>query len=258
MKKTLLVFLALGFGFSATADEFKEGRLKRDLTSMAYSVADLIDRNEFRMDSYEKREVRRLLVEIRRTVRGGNNRPTPPRRDSAYFCVAGCIKSNGDIDRRYLGSAQADFEAQAQQLARENLRKSYNCSYGVKVQRCDRVDYQDHFSSVACTKSTGRADTRYQGGGKGNSQLESEFMAYLDLKKSYNCSYGNVLVNTDSGSRGAYCVAACTKSSGNPDTRYTAGATGDNRAEAEFNAYKELKKKYNCSYGIVTSNCSDR
>lgn len=192
-----------------------------------------------------KRELRQVREELR--LCRLTSTPTPD-----YGEVAR-LQRELDRARQDLRLAQEDNRFLRQ--ANEDLR--------LRVEECERnnppfPNNNGYFCSAACTKSNGKIDLRYLGAGEAMFELEAESQAMSKTQSDYRCSWGvkKVACEPQGFENQNYCVAACTKSNGTADMRYSKGASGRSTVEAEFNALKETQKAYRCSWGVTVTNCN--
>ena len=119
-------------------------------------------------------------------------------RDNAqYICSAACVSSSGGLDLRYMGSATAFNQAEADYLSKQDLSKKFSCNFGARTYKCDMMmsEVPRNFCTAACVSSSGSADERYIAGARGRSLVEAEILAYQELKKTYSCNFGMTVVN---------------------------------------------------------------
>lgn len=112
--------------------------------------------------------------------------------------------------------------------------------------------------SAACTTSSGIIDLKYLMTGEGYTQTQAHLNATQTTQSKYSCYYGVKVVNCEpiySEVPTNFCSAACTSSSGVIDTKYSSGAEGRNRVEAEAKALKATQSKYSCYYGVKIISC---
>lgn len=55
---------------------------------------------------------------------------------------------------------------------------------------------------------------------------------------------------------GYYCAAACAKSDGKPDLRYTEGSSAEFEVQAKDLATRKTQNKYGCGYGAMITGCT--
>jgi len=264
MKKLIAAISVVGLVtltvYGQSTDRSRRGSLER----LAKQVFILIDRDAQFLNQQERKSVRRNLNEIKRTLNGDMTpvpTPAPPRRSEGYFCVATCNAASGSPSMRYSKGGKDAFELGAKQNAINAVNKAYTCNYGVKSMGCDELDSYKNFNSIAaCTSSTGKPSLRYSKKGKGSSALEAQENARTNLKAAgTKCNYGISIYKTSQGYNSpAYCVAACSTSTGSASLSYSKGASGSDEVEAMANAVASVKSSHTCNYGIVISECSNQ
>lgn len=109
-----------------------------------------------------------------------------------FLCVAGCKDLYGKIDTRYMSSATAYSQLEADMLAKQNTQKTFSCNYGVNTYKCESFtsEIQSAFCTAGCVDLYGKVDERYAGGARGRNRLEAEISALKDVQKQHSCNYG--------------------------------------------------------------------
>ena len=169
---------------------------------------------------------------------------------------------NNDLSRENyrLSSSNSDLSSQVRQLSASNNALSLRV---VELQRAlDSINSNGprSFVSVAgCTDILGNVGNRYVAIGTGRSALEAEVNAKAENRKKFTCTYGLGTLSTEEvktqNTQANYCVVGCLNIIGEVDGGYVAGATGRNKTEATFNAYKALDSAYTCNNGRAVYKC---
>lgn len=109
-----------------------------------------------------------------------------------YFCSASCVNYNGSIDNRYISSATAPTQVEADLVAKQQTQKKYSCNYGVKTYKCEvyRGDLQRNFCTAACVNYNGTPDERFAAGARGRNVTEAEVLAIKEVQSKFQCNYG--------------------------------------------------------------------
>jgi hypothetical protein len=200
---------------------------------------------------------------------GGNNRPEIKRlkrelretREELRMCrlTSSPIPDYGETARlrRELERAQEDLRLA--QSDNQFLRDSNN-NLRDRLDQCEgsNLPTGNYFCSASCKTSSGQPNLSYLGSGEASFELQAQNLAVQDVRSKYNCSYGivNVECSIQNYEPVKYCVAGCKTSSGNVNLSYSKGASGKSETEAKFNALKQVKNSYNCSYGMKISSCN--
>jgi cell division protein FtsB len=114
-----------------------------------------------------------------------------------FFCSAACVNYSGTIDNRYLMTATAMTQLEADLLAKKEVQKKYSCNYGIQTYKCEamRTDVQKNFCTAACQDYSGNPDQRYMAGARGRNAAEAEVLAIQEVQKSYSCNYGIKIIS---------------------------------------------------------------
>ncbi|MBK24083.1 MAG: hypothetical protein CME70_08800 [Halobacteriovorax sp.] len=254
MKNLLIGLTALAFVASTAQANDRLARCVKNLrniqTTLQSTEAELSQcrLNNVPGNGQETRRLRRELRQTREELRLCRQiTPTPDFGETARL-------------RRELQQARQDLR-----LAQEDNRflRQSNDDLRIRLEECEGQNppfpnNNGYFCSAACTTSNGKTDLRYLGGAEAMFELEAESQAISKTQSDYRCSWGVKKVSCQAQSFEAanYCVAACTKSNGQVDMRYSKGASGRSTVEAEYNALKETQKAYRCSWGVEVSNCN--
>jgi hypothetical protein len=114
-----------------------------------------------------------------------------------FFCAAGCVSYAGMIDMRYLMTATAVTELEADLLAKQTTQRTYACNYGVQKYKCEeiRTTVPRSFCTAACVDYSGNADQRFLVGARGRNVTEAEVAALKGAQAKYACNYGVKIVD---------------------------------------------------------------
>lgn len=170
-----------------TPDFGETARLRRELKQARQDLRLAQDDNRFLRNSNDDLRIRLEECE-------GQNPPYP--NNNGYFCSAACTSSNGKVDLRYMGGAEAMFELEAESQAISKTQSDYRCSWGVKKVSCAAQSFEAaNYCVAACATSSGKPDLRYSKGASGRSVVEAEFNALKETQKAYKCSWGVKISN---------------------------------------------------------------
>lgn len=162
-----------------TPDFGEAARLRRELHQAKEDLRLAQSDNQFLRNSNDN--LRNRLEQCE-----GSNLPS-----GNFFCTASCKRSNGAPDLSYLGSGEANYELQAQNLAVQSVKSKYNCNYGIVNVECSIQGFEPVKYCVAgCKRSNGDVDLSYSKGASGRSETEAKYNALKEVKKSYSCNYG--------------------------------------------------------------------
>jgi hypothetical protein len=200
---------------------------------------------------------------------GGNNRPQIKRlkrelrqtREELRMCrlTSTPTPDFGETARLRRELQQSKQDLRLAQSDNQFLRDSNN-NLRDRLDQCEgsSLPTGNNFCTASCKTSSGAPNLSYLGSGEAQFEIQAQNMAVQDVRSKYNCSYG--IVNVECSVQGyepaKYCIAGCKTSGGNVNLSYTKGASGKSETEAKFNALKEVKKSYNCSYGMKVSHCN--
>lgn len=255
MKKVLLGLTATLMLGTAQANTHRLAKCIKNLRAMETTLQstqqDLFQcQNMSRPNPGNNRpEIKRLKRELRQTreelrMCRLTNTPTPDFGENARL-------------RRELQQAREDLRLT--QSDNQFLRDSNN-DLRDRLDQCEgsNLPTGNVFCTASCKTSSGAPNLSYLGSGEARFELEAQNLAVQDVRSKYSCSWG--IVNVECSPQGyepvKYCVAGCKTSSGSVNLSYTKGASGRSEAEAKFNALKEVKKSYSCSWGMKVSRCN--
>lgn len=160
---------------------------------------------------------------------------------------------------RMCQSSQPD-RGEVEYLRRENNRlQDLNVVLQMRIDELEGRGREQYFCSAGCVSVSGIVDTRYLMEAEAPTQLEADLLAKKAVQGKYSCNYGIKTYKCEvirSEIQRNFCTAACVSVSGTPDERYSGGARGRNQLEAEILAIKDVKKNYNCNYGIKVISCN--
>lgn len=131
----------------------------------------------------------------------------------------------------------------------------------VLQERIDRLEGRGHRQVIcasSCTDYLGNVDLKYIQMGIAYTQTEADLLSKQNVSAKYNCTYGIKSYRCEdshSEIKRNFCTTACTDYLGNADQRYMVGGRGRNKLEAEVESMKELRAKYNCTYGVKVVSC---
>jgi hypothetical protein len=107
--------------------------------------------------------------------------------------MASCVKSDGSGNYANALVAKGSNVSEAKVEAAKAVVAGYNCTWGVTVLNTDS-SYTPSYCSAACTMSDGRTPNLSNSrGAQGENQLEAQGNALLELRRSYNCTWGQVI-----------------------------------------------------------------
>ncbi len=198
--KLLVILLTLMFclpAFSQDSCQIRVQQLRERLADVSARLraceASNPDRGELeylRNENFRLREANRRLQ--RRIDELEGNYPS-----NEFFCAAGCISYNSIIDTRYLMTATAFTELEADLLAKQATQQAYSCNFGVQTYKCEpmRSSEARSFCTAACVTSSGIPDERYLVGARGRNVTEAEVNALKDTHAKYSCNFGVKIVS---------------------------------------------------------------
>lgn len=197
--KLFFVMVLSAMSFSSFAQDRCEMRVARLQERLAEVSAQLRacessnpNRGEIeylRSENYRLTETNRLLKLRIDELEG--------RTHEKFFCSASCVSYNGTIDNRYLMTATAWTQLEADLLAKQEVQKKYSCNYGVKTYKCEavRTDLQRSFCTAACASYNGTPDERYMAGARGRNPVEAEVLAIKEVQSKFSCNYGIKIIS---------------------------------------------------------------
>ena len=145
-------------------------------------------------------------------------------------------------------------------LRNENARLiADNQALQVRINQLEGRGYEQFLCAAGCVDAYGKIDTRYMTTGLAYTQLEADMNEKKETQKKYSCNYGVKTYQCESFSSDrqvSYCAAGCVDAYGKVDERYSNGARGRNRLEAEILALKEVQNQYKCNYGVKIISCN--
>jgi hypothetical protein len=198
MKFLLLIILA-SLSFSTFAQDRCEMRVERLRERLAEVTSQLRACQSVNPDRRELEYLRNENFRLAETNRQLQLRidELEGRGIEEYFCSASCVSYSGAIDNRFLMTATAYTELEADLLAKQEVQKKYSCNYGVKTYKCEsiRTDIRKNFCTAACASYSGAADERYMVGARGRNVVEAEVLAVKAVQSKYSCNNGIKIIN---------------------------------------------------------------
>lgn len=119
------------------------------------------------------------------------------RNRAQFLCSASCVNQNGVLDIRYLMTAIARTQADADLIAKREVQRKYSCNFGIHKYKCEvvRTEIERNFCRAACTDQNGVPEERYIAGGRGRNQTEAEVHAIQEVQKTYSCNFGIKIIS---------------------------------------------------------------
>ncbi len=198
--KLLVILLTLVFclpAFSQDSCQIRVQQLRERLADVSARLRaceagnpDSGELEYLRTENFRLREANRRLQ--RRIDELEGNYPS-----NEFFCAAGCISYSSIIDTRYLMTATAFTELEADLLAKQATQQTYSCNYGVQTYKCEAIRARDarNFCTAACVSANGIPDERFMVGARGRNVTEAEVNALKDTHSKYSCNFGVKVVS---------------------------------------------------------------
>lgn len=200
MKKTFIALVLVGSSFQAFAQdrcELRVQKLQEKISEISNQLS--ICQSNGGGSSAELNYLRNENIRLTDTNRALQLRidQLEGRGYEQFFCSAACIDSYGRIDNRYMATATAYTQLEADMLAKQATQKAYGCNYGVKAYKCESFtsDRQAAFCTAGCVDSYGRVDERYSTGSRGRNRLEAEILALKETQSQHECNYGVKIIS---------------------------------------------------------------
>ncbi|MEQ1877822.1 MAG: hypothetical protein ABL958_14360 [Bdellovibrionia bacterium] len=164
---------------------------RRDLSDLQYSIERLDTLANYDVPAEYRKELNDRIREVKTAIGaelvGGDVQPT-----GQYFCAVACRNYTGNPDMSFVAGGKGNSKLVAQQVATDNLKKTYNCNYGPIDVGCEPQSgsSQSNTCQYACLNYTGVPDKAFTAIGQGASKLEASINAINGVKAKYNCNYG--------------------------------------------------------------------
>lgn len=109
---------------------------------------------------------------------------------SRYSAIASCKNYSGGNDLSYAKTGSGSTKLEAQQNARNEVKKAYNCNYGIKIYETSNGVQSPAYCVAACKNYSGGADLNYSKGASGEDLVDAKGKAIEAVNKAYTCNYG--------------------------------------------------------------------
>lgn len=131
----------------------------------------------------DNRDLRRQLDDLQQNGRN---------QSLGFFSYAGCLDFVGNIDLKYISSAEGLVALQSETNAKQKVQADYRCSYGIKIAKTEEIksSQASNYCVAGCLDFVGNVDEKYIQSGTGRNTTEAQFNAMKAVQKSFNCNYG--------------------------------------------------------------------
>ncbi|OFZ51768.1 MAG: hypothetical protein A2381_18425 [Bdellovibrionales bacterium RIFOXYB1_FULL_37_110] len=109
------------------------------------------------------------------------------------MCIAGCKTISGELDISVAVKSSGRNTLEAMLNSRSELKRSYNCSYGIVDGECSNLNDKPTYCTAACKGLNGNANLTTSVGAEGDNKVDAKINAINALKEKYNCSYGLII-----------------------------------------------------------------
>ncbi len=160
-------------------------RLNNDVRSLTETNSRLNYDNNALVDSNNR--LMRENMDLRRQIEDAQ---AP--RGLGFFSYAGCKDYNGNVDLKYIISAEGRVPLEAETNATQNVTKNFSCTYGVKVAATEEIRSRDAniYCVAGCKDYNGNVDNKYIKSALGRNLTEAQFLSMKEVSKNYSCTYG--------------------------------------------------------------------
>ena len=150
------------------------------------------DRQDSRLDqalkenirlTNENADLRRQITELQNDRNGHT---------LGFFSYAGCIDYAGNVDLKYILSAEGKFALEAETTAKQNTNTTYSCNYGVQIVKTEEIRFpqSNNYCVAGCVDYSGNIDQKFIKSGMGRNTTEAQYNAIKSVQTAYSCNYG--------------------------------------------------------------------